>query len=108
MFSITKDLLKFEWDTGNINHIEEHSLTPEEIERAYLEDNQKKVFFDKEHSTNQEKRYFSLAKTPDTGDILKLVFIIKKNKKIRIITAYKCSNDKRLVKLYYTNNNEEK
>lgn len=91
---------EFEWDEGNLTHILGHNITADEIEEAYFEDQSKKTFFDEVHSTRSENRYIVLAMVPSTQKLLKFVFT-QRRKKIRVVTAYECSKDKKLVEIYY-------
>lgn len=89
----------FEWDTYNINHIKNHDVLPYEVEEAYLEDEDKKTFFDEMHSNKDEQRFVVLAIAKSTNKFLKIVVCFRKNK-LRVITAHKATNDKKLFKLY--------
>jgi uncharacterized DUF497 family protein len=89
----------FEWDNDNIGHIKRHDVQPYEIEEAYLEDEKKMMFFDQLHSNEDEQRFIVLAITKSTNKFLKFVICFYGNK-IRVITAHKATNDKKLLKLY--------
>jgi len=89
----------FEWDNDNIGHIKRHDVKAYEIEEAYLEDEKKMVFFDQLHSNESEQRFIVLARTKSTNKFLKLDICFYGNK-IRVITAHKATNDKKLLKLY--------
>lgn len=76
-------LLQFEWDENNENKIlAKHGIRKAEAEQAVF--NRHFLWFDEKHS-NQERRY-NLLGISDTGKILFITFIIRKDK-IRIISA---------------------
>lgn len=93
----------FLWEEWNIEHIERHGIVPDEVEEAFYHDQNRKFFNDDLHSEEGEKRYFGLAKVPSSGRLLKFVFVIE-DEYLVIITAYQCTNDKKLVEAYNQSN----
>lgn len=93
------DKIYFDWDEYNIDHIKRHDIDPFEIEEAYLDDLNKKVLFDEEHSTEFEKRFIVLAVVKSSNKFLKIVFCISEGG-LRVITANKATNDKKLLIIY--------
>jgi len=89
----------FEWNEENVNHIKRHNILPHEVEEAYLEDLNKKVFFDETHSNKEEQRFIVLAISKTTNKFIKFVICFYGNR-LRVITAHKATNDKKLLKLY--------
>ena len=74
--------MTFDWDAGNVEHIAQHGITPEECEEAYR--NGAIVIG---HTTrNDERRKLCLSKT-DAGRLLTFVFTERKSG-IRFVTAY--------------------
>ncbi|QQG42990.1 MAG: BrnT family toxin [Candidatus Daviesbacteria bacterium] len=80
---IDKNVVAFEWDDGNSDKPKKHSLTLEETEESFLDEN-KIIFADWEHSTT-ESRITLLGKTKK-GRLLNITYTVRKNK-VRIITA---------------------
>lgn len=91
---IVKKVFEFEWDKGNSEKPRKHSLTLEETEEAFLDDN-KVIFGDWKHSVT-EQRITLLGKT-SKGQLLNITYTMRGNK-IRIITARPVN--KKEVKLY--------
>lgn len=81
-FDFTK-LEGFEWDEGNLGHIEKHNVSYNECEEVFLS-KPLIVLFDEKHSI-QENRYkiFGITKT---GRRLALAITIRNNR-IRVVTA---------------------
>ena len=94
-----KDIQEFLWSESNVGHIERHGVSPDEVEEAFFYDENKKIIEDENHSFEDETRFIVLAKVPSTGRLLKFVFSIE-GKFLRIVTAYQCTNDKKLVEIY--------
>jgi len=94
-----EEKIYFEWDRINVNHINRHDIQPYEVEEAYLEDKNKKVFFDIAHSRESEQRFIVLATAKSSNKFMKVVLCFYKNK-IRVITTHKATNDKKLLKIY--------
>lgn len=72
----------FEWDKGNIEHIIEHSITPEEVEQAYFNE---PLIVDEQNRAG-ETRFLCLGET-DRGRLLSFVFT-ERGENVRIVTAY--------------------
>lgn len=82
----------FQWDRGNIDKsYEKHSITPNESEEIFLDENLQ-VVRDIKHS-QKEKRFIGIGKTFE-GKTLFAVFTLRKNK-IRIISARKANRKER-------------
>ncbi len=78
------ELIKFEWDKGNIEkNLVKHKVTKEEIEESFF-DLGRKLFDDEFHSLIEE-RYILIGKTR-TKRILFVVFVIRMYK-IRVVSA---------------------
>jgi uncharacterized DUF497 family protein len=76
----------FDWDDGNIPHIERHEFTPEEVEEVFAGDH-------KVRRTGQ-KRYIALGRTFDS----RLAFVVFRRLpggRIRVITARDMDNSER-------------
>ena len=76
------DILEFEWDKGNLEHIKKHEVEPEECEVIFYND---PVFFADEKHSQKEDRYVAYGITNEER-LLTIVFTIRNNK-IRIISA---------------------
>lgn len=68
----------FDWDDGNISHIERHEFTPEEVEEVFASSH-------KVRRTRQQ-RYIALGETLD-GRLTLVVFRRLPGRLIRVITA---------------------
>lgn len=73
----------FEWDQGNLEHIDKHQVSYKECEEVFL-NTPLRMNEDKAHS-QEEDRLEVLGKT-DKGRLIFLVFTVRKNK-IRVISA---------------------
>lgn len=73
----------FEWDQGNLSHIEKHEVDYKECEEVFI-NTPLKVSKDKDHS-KREERFEVLGKT-NNERLLFLVYTIRKNK-IRVVSA---------------------
>ncbi len=76
----------FDWDHGNIDHIAEHDVMPEEVEEACY--NRPLVF-----RTRQEK-YCVLGRS-DSGRYLSVIIALANKGVIRVITARDMSEAER-------------
>jgi len=81
------NVLRFEWDKGNIGKNKKHKVENEEAEDAFYDTN-RIVFTDVRHSTKLEKRYVLFGKTKQ-GEKLFIAFTMrgKRKEKVRIISA---------------------
>lgn len=87
----------FEWDKGNLEHIKKHDVVYKECEEV-LFSKPLVVFFDKKHSTTEER--YKVMGMSKKGRKLSLVFTIRKNV-IRVLTARDQSKkEKRSVNKY--------
>ena len=78
----------FEWDDGNILHIERHRFTPEEVEEVFAGDYQIRRAL--------QRRYIALGETFD-GRLAFVVFRRLAGGMIRVITARDMeANERRL------------
>ena len=68
----------FEWDDGNIFHIERHEFTPEEVEEVFAGDHKVR--------RTRLKRYIALGETLD-GRLALAVFRRLSGGRVRVITA---------------------
>ncbi|HXM45651.1 MAG TPA: BrnT family toxin [Bryobacteraceae bacterium] len=68
----------FEWDDGNIFHIERHEITPEEVEEVFAGDHKVR--------RTRQRRYIALGETLD-GRLAFVVFQRLSGGLVRVITA---------------------
>ena len=68
----------FEWDDENIDHIDRHEFTPEEVEEVFASDHKIR--------RTRQRRYIALGKTLD-GRLAFVVFRRLPEGLIRVITA---------------------
>ena len=68
----------FDWDDGNLLHIDRHQFTPDEVEEVF--ENNPRIF------RTKEKRFFALGETLD-GRLSFVVFRRLRAGLIRVITA---------------------
>jgi uncharacterized DUF497 family protein len=73
-------ITSFEWDKGNIAHLLEHDVDPEEVEEAFAPEN---LF----HIVKGKGRYYCFGKTM-AGRYLHIVFEYKGRGLARPITAW--------------------
>lgn len=76
-------VLGFDWDEGNIEHIAEHEVTPEEAEEVFS-DTDNVLDEDDEHSL-VEDRFLIIGKT-EQGRLLYQIFT-RRGEKIRVISS---------------------
>lgn len=74
---------EFDWDTGNLEHIQKHNVNESECEEVFF-DEKKVIFKDILHS-ELEERFILLGKTKK--DRLLYIIFTKRGEKIRIISA---------------------
>lgn len=86
-------ILKFDWDSGNLEHIKKHEVGYLECEEVFY--NEPSFFFDEKHS-NTEDRILAYG-ISDENRLLTLVFTIRNNK-IRVISARDQNKNERLVR----------
>lgn len=82
VFDVSK-IIGFEWDKGNLGHIRKHSVSKEECEQAFL-NNEPEATRDDTHS-QLEQRYRIYGKT-DKGRLLFIIITIRTGR-IRVISA---------------------
>lgn len=82
-------IASFEWDERNEMHIAKHRVVPEEAEEIFIE-----YFYCRK---TREERYLGLGQTFD-GRYLTVAYVLKSNRKIRIITAR--NMDKKELRFY--------
>lgn len=68
----------FDWDDGNVFHIERHSVTPEEVEEVFASGHKVR--------RTRQKRYIALGETLD-GRLVFVVFQRLTGGLVRVITA---------------------
>jgi uncharacterized DUF497 family protein len=73
---------EFEWDDGNVEHIERHGVTPQEVEEALLDSRRHGTGA---YSTAGERRSAVVGATED-GRILFIVYTWRHGR-IRVVTA---------------------
>jgi uncharacterized DUF497 family protein len=74
--------VEFQWDAGNVGHLKQHKVTPQEFEEVIRNEP-----LDLEYETEGgEERFKSLGVT-DSGRVLVAVWTIRQER-IRAITAY--------------------
>lgn len=73
----------FDWDRGNLNHIQKHKVEYEECEQAFL--NKPLIVTEDESHSQLEKRVRVYGQTNSHRLILMIVTI--RNNKIRVISA---------------------
>jgi uncharacterized DUF497 family protein len=76
------DVLEFEWNKANLEHIKKHDVEPEECEAIFYND---PVFFYDEKHSQKEDRYLAYGVTNEKR-LLTVIFTIRENK-IRVISA---------------------
>jgi len=86
----------FEWDIGNLTHIEQHNVSPDEAEEVFS-DNNNIWKEDVGHSTSSEKRFLVIGKT-EKGRLLYQIFTRRENK-IRVISS-RDAHKKKEIALY--------
>lgn len=87
MTSILKleELLGFEWDKGNLDHIKTHDVTKEECEEIFT--NRPMFLFDnKSHSEKKKETRWGLLGITDNGRKLTVFFTVR-NQQTRVISA---------------------
>ena len=80
------DLLKiegFEWDTGNLGHIQKHNINYRECEETFF--NKQLVINEDQSHSQREERFRVYGKT--NGGRLLFIIITIRNNKIRIISC---------------------
>ena len=75
-------IITFDWDDGNLEHIKKHNVEYLECEEIFY--NEPIFFYDEKHST-QEKRFLAYGAS-DEKRLLTIIFTIRNNK-IRIVSA---------------------
>jgi uncharacterized protein len=73
----------FEWDAGNVDHIAEHGVEPEEAEEALRDPHRRRLPLD---SSEGELRWSAIGMT-SAGRVLFVVFTVR-DRAIRVVTAY--------------------
>jgi uncharacterized DUF497 family protein len=90
--NLLKNCEEFEWDKGNeLKNWEAHSVKRTEAEQVLF--NQPLLVFDT-YSQNDEQRFLALGVT-SSGRFLTIVFTIRKEKFIRVISARDMSRKER-------------
>lgn len=79
-----EELVEFEWDQGNLEHIKKHKVEKEECEEVFF-NRPLLINEDIEHSSEKEARFEALGQTNE-GRKLFLAFTVRK-KRIRIISS---------------------
>jgi len=92
MYMTRRDVVKFEWDKGNIDkNYQKHGITPNEAEEVFL-DERALTFDDVTHSFG-EKRFDMIGMTSG-GAMVFLVFTMR-GRNVRIISARLANNKER-------------
>lgn len=76
------EILAFEWDKGNLEHIQKHKVEYTECEQIFY--NNPVFFYDEAHSL-KEDRFLAYGVTNEERTLI-LVFTIR-NRQIRVISA---------------------
>jgi len=90
------DVLMFDWDQGNLEHIQKHNVEHNECEDVFYND---PIYFEDPKHSIQEKRFLTYGVTNDER-LLTLVFTIR-NHKVRVISAR--NQNKKEREIYKTN-----
>jgi hypothetical protein len=83
---------QFDWDSGNVDHVANHGITPAEAEQVVLNDPIDLKF----ELRNEEERIAQIGET-DAGRILVVITTMRSNN-IRVVTAIPAN--RKLRKLY--------
>ncbi len=86
------EVIEFEWDEGNLEHIRKHNVEYSECEEVFY--NEQIFFYDEKHSV-AEDRFLTYGIT-DENRPLTLVFTIRNNK-IRVVSARDQNKNERAV-----------
>ena len=79
-----KGVTGFEWDIGNLTHVAQHNVSPDEAEEVFSDRNN--VWKeDVGHSTASETRFLIIGKT-EKGRLLYQIFT-RRGDKIRVISS---------------------
>lgn len=82
--------MTFDWDDGNLSHIERHKVTPVEVEEAL----NGLLLYDPPYVRNGEPRASVRGRT-HAGRVLEIVFTIR-GTKLRVITAHTAKKRERM------------
>ena len=80
---VWKNVVAFEWDSGNIDKNVKHKVEDKESEEPFFD--KKRIMLEDTKHSRQEKRYLLLGKTKK-GRKLSLIYTLRKSK-IRVISA---------------------
>jgi uncharacterized DUF497 family protein len=83
VIDVLEGVVGFEWDEGNIEHIVEHDVTPDEAEQVFS-DPDNVLSEDVEHSL-VETRFLIIGKT-EQGRLLYQIFT-RRGDKIRVVSS---------------------
>ena len=76
------DVLAFDWDQGNLEHIKKHNVEYNECEDIFYND---PIYFEDPKHSRVEERFLTYGVTNEER-LLTIVFTIR-NKKVRVISA---------------------
>lgn len=83
MFSVPYTFEGFEWDEGNLGHLDErHRFSPDEVEEVFFNSPVERSL----GVVNGEKRYLAIGPT-NSNRFLTVIFTMR-DRKIRVVTAY--------------------
>jgi uncharacterized protein len=80
----------FEWDDGNLDHIDVHRVSADEVEEALLDPNRRRTA---SYNTDREKRRAFIGAT-EAGRILFVVYT-RRSSRVRAVTARDATDDER-------------
>jgi uncharacterized DUF497 family protein len=81
--------MRFDWDAGNIDHVDEHGVTPDEAVEAFFNG----LIWIAFQERNREFRRVVVGRT-DAGRLLTVVYTLR-DQKIRVVTALDASKPRR-------------
>ena len=88
------DDLRFEWDEANSSHIARHQVTPEEAEQVLSNDP-----FDLSYETAGTEERWTVIGHTDNGRVLLVVWTLRGDDVVRVVTAREASRRASLVYL---------
>lgn len=92
------DVLVFDWDQGNLEHIKKHKVTYNECEDVFYND---PIYFEDTKHSADEERHLAYGVTNDEK-LVTIVFTIR-NGKVRIISGRKQNKKEKAIYKTYKN-----
>ncbi len=90
-------ILIFDWDQGNLDHIQKHNVIATEAEEIFYND---VIYFPDTRHSSQEERFLAYGVTNDAR-LLTIIFTIRKSK-VRIVSARDQHKKERAIYKQYT------